>query len=47
MATAIDRQMVDRMKVEAGAAPKSSGTKWVVVLVLLAGALTLGWFALH
>ncbi len=47
VATAIDRQMVDRMKVEAGAAPKSSGTKWVVVLVLLAGALTLGWFALH
>jgi serine/threonine-protein kinase len=45
VATAIDRQMVDRMKVEAS--PKSSGTKWVVVLVVLAGVLTLGWFALH
>lgn len=47
VATAIDRQMVDRMKVEADATPKSSGTKWVVVLVVLAGVLTLGWFALH
>ena len=48
VATAIDRQMVDRMKVEADAAPaKASGTKWVVVLVVLAGLLTLGWFALH
>ena len=46
-ATAVDRQMVDRMKVEADVAPRSSGMKWVVVLVLLAGALTLGWFALH
>jgi serine/threonine protein kinase len=41
--TAIDRQMVDRMKVEASRS-KGSALKWVVLALLLAGGLAAAWY---